>query len=258
MSNNIDVYIINLSTSLDRKSKMQENIATWQRCNPHNKDKINFKFFKAKTPQDVKTSGFINRYNRFMAWIWKARDVRLTEMACFYSHFTLWEKCVEINKAFFILEDDVDFTPIFFDGLQDIIKQSYEYVRISFRTFHKMILVKENFAFGHALILGASGYYITPNAAKKLIKHSNKIYIAVDYYISSSYIHNVVEMVYSYPLVKINELDANSTIGKPEHQVKSKADKKRYKKFVIFREIHRIYRQIRTILFAITRFYYIK
>ncbi|RDU71259.1 hypothetical protein CQA66_06875 [Helicobacter aurati] len=251
-------FIINLEKSLDRREKMQTNIAMWQEQNPDYKDKITFHFFKAKTPQDVRESGFMQRYNRFLAWVWKARDVRENELACFFSHFTLWEKCVELNTALFIIEDDVDFTAYLGSGAEDIAQCPYEYVRFCWSTFRRMLLVNDKFAFGHPLILGMMGYYITPNAAKKLIKNAEKIYLAVDYYLSHSFIHGVIEMVYIRPLVTLNELDKISTIGKPEHQIQNKADKTRYKKFVIVRELHRIYRQVRTICFAVKHIFTIK
>lgn len=244
-------FIINLEKSTHRKERMQQNIITWQKQNPNFKDKITFHFFKAKTPQDAIDSGFIARYNRFLAWVWKARDVRETEIACFYSHYSLWEKCVELNEAIFILEDDLDFSPYLGSGAEDITQSPYEYVRFCWRTFRRMLLVNDKFAFAHPLILGAGGYYISPSGARKLIANANEVYIALDYYLSSSFIHGVVEMVYMRPLVILNELDANSTIGKPEHQIQSKGDKIRYKKFVALRELHRIYRQIRTIIFAL-------
>lgn len=254
----LEVFIINLVKSTDRAHRMKQNIARWQSNNQAFKNKINFSFFTAKTPQDVQDSGFNKRYDRFLAWVWKARDVRPGEFACFLSHYTLWQKCVEIDRAIFILEDDVDLCCNFGEGAIDIASSPYEYVRFCWSTFRKMILVNDKFAFGHPLILGAWGYYITPVAAKKFIKNSDSIYCGLDYYMSHSFLNNVVEMVYMRPLVRLNELDCSSTIGKPEHQVRSEEDKARYKKFVLLRECHRIYRQVRTICFAMTHFIGIK
>lgn len=233
---------------------MQENITHWQENNPQHKDKIQFNFFKAKTPQDITQNGFINRYNRFLAWVWKAKDLRITEMACFASHLALWEKCVELDKPIFILEDDVDFTAYLWDGAQDIARSKYEYVRFCWINFKKTMLVNDKFAFGTRTILGTGGYYITPQGAKKLIANAKQIYLPVDYYISISYIHGAVEMVYMRPLVKLNALSDNTTI-KDRNLQKSKAYKKRYKKFVILRELHRIYWQLRSICFALTHFF---
>lgn len=246
-----EFYIINLASSLDRKEQMQYNIEKFYTINPHCKETIHFHFFQALTPKDIKESGFINRYERFWAGVWKAREVCETELACFASHYALWEKCVALNKPLCVLEDDIDFSPCFLykpDMLNDIYASSYEYVRLYFLTFHKMLLIEEHFALAHRLMLGTQGYYITPHAAKKLITHAKRIYLAVDYYMSHSYLHGVIEMVYLPTLIETNAFDANSNIGKPEHQPK---DKKFYRKFVVLRELHRIYRQIRMLIFAI-------
>ena len=251
-------FIINLAPSIDRRERMQKSIDKWRTLNPNLARDFSFEFFKASTPEDIKASGFINRYDRFLAWVWKAREVRDTELACFASHYGLWEKCVELNEPIFILEDDLDINCNFGSGAMDIASSPYEYVRFCWSTFRRMLLVNDRFAFGHPLILGAGGYYIKPGAAKKLIKGAHRIYIALDYYLSHSYLHGVVEMVYMRPLVVLNELDSNSTIGKPEHVVRSDEDKARYKKFVALRELHRIYRQFRTACFALSRIFNIK
>lgn len=242
-------FIINLEHSTDRRAKMQANIDKLLHENPDFVARADFKFFKAKDTQSIIDSGFIKRYSKFRAGVWKAREVRATELACFASHFALWEKCVESNEPIFILEDDVDFCEGFARGVERIAQSGYDYVRLSWRTFHTMYLLEEHFAFAPSLILGTPGYYLTPHAARKLIKHAQTIAVAVDYYVSYSFVHGVEEMLHIPHLMHVNELDELSTIGKPEHQPK---DKNFYRRFVLLREMHRIYRDARMWIF--TRF----
>ncbi|OBV29120.1 hypothetical protein BKN38_05165 [Helicobacter sp. CLO-3] len=242
-------FIINLERSTDRRAKMQANIDKLLRENPDFATQASFEFFKAKDTQSIIDSGFIKRYSKFRAGVWKAREVRATELACFASHFALWKKCVELDEPIFILEDDVDFCEDFARGVDRIAQSGYDFARLSWRTFHTMYLLEEHFALAPSLMLGTSAYYLTPRAARKLIKHAQSIFVAVDYYVSFSFLHGVKEMLHIPHLVHVNELDEISTIGKPEHQPR---DKSFYLRFVLLREIHRIYRHARMWIF--TRF----
>ncbi|STO96382.1 glycosyltransferase family 25 protein [Helicobacter canis] len=243
----LQCFVINLARSLDRRASMEAHIAELFAKEPHLQEKLNFTFFQAITPKDIRESGFITRYCPFWAGVYKARAVRETELACFASHYALWQKCVELGEGIIVLEDDIRFCAGFGEGVLSIAQSPYEYVRLAWRTWHTMYLIQERFALAPKLILGASGYYISPSGAAKLIKSAEKIFVAVDYYMSFSYLHNVAEMLYLPHIAEISELDERSTIGKPEHQPK---DKGFYYRFVLLRELHRLYRDVRMRLFA--------
>lgn len=236
------IFIINLAHSIDRRSRMQRNIDTLFATTPESKDALEFHFSNAQSPESIVDSGFAARYDRMLARVFKARDVRPTELACFASHYELWRKCVELGQGIFILEDDIDFCDGFLAGVERIAASPYGYVRLGWRTFHTLYLVEEHFALAPKLILGTPGYYLTPTAAQQLIDNARKIFLAVDYYMSFSYLHGVAEMLYLPRLIAINDLDEVSTIGKPEH---AKKDKGVYYRFVLLRELHRIYRDVR-------------
>lgn len=258
------IFIINLKRSADRREKMQRNIdkllATSPNPNPTLESMcvdsrldsapsstLEFHFFNAQTPESILESGFATRYDKTLARVFKARDVRPTELACFASHYALWCKCVELGREIFILEDDIDFCDGFAAGVEAIAASPYEYVRLGWRTFHTCYLIDERFALAPKLMLGTPGYYLTPAAARRLIDNAKNIFLAVDYYMSFSYLHGVAEMLYLPHLVHINELDEHSTIGKPEYV---KKDKRVYYAYVLPREIHRIYRNVRMWVFA--------
>lgn len=243
----LQCFVINLAHSLDRRASMEANIAELFAKEPHLQEKLAFNFFQAITPKDIRENGFIKRYCPFWAGVYKARAVRETELACFASHYALWQKCVELGEGIIVLEDDISFCNGFGVGVQAIAQSPYEYVRLAWRTWHTMYLLQEHFALAPKLMLGASGYYISPSGALKLIKGAEKIFVAVDYYMSFSYLHNVAEMLYLPHIAQINELDEHSTIGKPEHQPK---DRSFYYRFVLLRELHRFYRDMRMWLFA--------
>lgn len=243
----LQCFVINLARSLDRRASMEAHIAALFAKEPHLQEKLNFTFFQAITPKDIRENGFITRYCPFWAGVYKARAVRETELACFASHYALWQKCVELGEGIIVLEDDIRLCAGFGEGVLSIAQSPYEYVRLAWRTWHTMYLIQERFALAPKLMLGTSGYYISPSGAAKLIKNAEKIFVAVDYYMSFSYLHNVAEMLYLPHIAEISELDEQSTIGKPEHQPK---DKGFYYRFVLLRELHRLYRDVRMWLFA--------
>tara|TARA_R110000868_G_scaffold140545_1_gene356281 strand:- start:291 stop:893 length:603 start_codon:yes stop_codon:yes gene_type:complete len=95
-----------------------------------------------------------------------------TEKAIWYSHFHLWQKCVEINKPLLIIEEDVKPIKKFKDTWQtSYYKDSYYLICFCFNYYN--------------MLTPAGGYIITPNTAKNMINNilKRKITYNVDYYI---------------------------------------------------------------------------
>lgn len=96
-------------------------------------------------------------------------------IGCFYSHYALWEKCIDLNEPILIFEDDVKFyrnwIPVPFDDVLILSLGKSSFLGEPQKTYlenptgtpyaHKW----QNFS-----MPGASGYAIKPNAAKGLIK----------------------------------------------------------------------------------------
>jgi len=107
-----------------------------------------------------------------------------SKKACFYSHFKLWLKCIEINEPIAILEHDtycagdlpVDF---YFDSIVQFSAESifnsfgiYKDAKTIYKTLnpglHSMTLMPPLKRWGQC-IAGNTAYGITPNAAKILV-----------------------------------------------------------------------------------------
>jgi GR25 family glycosyltransferase involved in LPS biosynthesis len=96
-------------------------------------------------------------------------------IGCFYSHYGLWKKCVELGEPIMIFEDDVKFyrgyTPVGFDGvlILSLGKSSYmsepQKSYLENPTGPAQARKWQNFS-----MPGASGYAITPDAALALTK----------------------------------------------------------------------------------------
>jgi GR25 family glycosyltransferase involved in LPS biosynthesis len=114
-------------------------------------------------------------------------------LGCFYSHYRLWQKCLELNEIIFIFEDDVKFyrpyQPVKFDeilivALGDWLGVCGENFTIDFK--HEPIIDPNADQFLGSCLPGAVGYGITPKAAKKLVDEYSKTYTAADSAIRSS------------------------------------------------------------------------
>ncbi|EAK0442174.1 glycosyltransferase family 25 protein [Campylobacter lari] len=124
------VFIINLEHSKDRKNFMQEQIQKLFACNPNLKNQLEFEFFKAI---DGSKNEHLQFKSHFPWWCQFAlgRELSDSEKSCFASHYSLWEKCQELNNPIIILEDDV----IFNDQLKWeevlIVEDGFDWIEIS-------------------------------------------------------------------------------------------------------------------------------
>jgi len=99
-------------------------------------------------------------------------------MGCFYSHFRLWEKCIELNEPIMVFEDDVIFTrtynPVEFD---DVLITVFGNQKKSAKYYHYLTDptgAPRAEGYWQASMPGTVGYAIKPHAAKKLVDFYNK------------------------------------------------------------------------------------
>jgi len=111
---------------------------------------------------------------------------------CFYSHYRLWQKCVELDQPIFIFEDDVVFTydryhPVEFDELLIVAVGNWSWIVTKLPDYsHKL---PNAVKFNGLCLPGTVGYAIKPKAAKKLLKEYEKTYLPADVAIKSSLIN---------------------------------------------------------------------
>lgn len=96
-------------------------------------------------------------------------------IGCFYSHYSLWTKCVELNEPIMIFEDDVKFyrsySPVDWDGVLILSLGKSSFLSEPQQTYLEnpsgdpVAMPWRNFS-----MPGASGYAIKPDAALGLIK----------------------------------------------------------------------------------------
>jgi glycosyl transferase family 25 len=112
---------------------------------------------------------------------------------CFYSHFRLWQKCVEMNETISIWEDDVifsrNFVPVEFKDLL-ILSLNYDWkIGNEYKTLLEGPLGEPvALDYKKKKMPGASGYCLKPHAAKILINEYKNSFLPADVAINSSLI----------------------------------------------------------------------
>lgn len=121
-------------------------------------------------------------------------------IGCFYSHFKLWETCVNLNEPIMIFEDDAvlcrNYIPVEWDGVLLLCmgfewKLSHCYLKYLTSPDGNPVAIP----YTGTCIPGAVGYIIKPDAAKKLCEVYSTSYDAADLAINTN---NVPIYYHSY------------------------------------------------------------
>ena len=241
---NMKNFVISLKSASDRREHI---------INQFEGKGIPFNFFDAIEPSQITSQaekiGFTIRQG----------DLTQNELACFLSHFSLWNKIVNENIDYMaIFEDDIylsDTSEKFLDTTDwidgDIIKIEKVYKTVLLK--NRKVKNIDGFKYVQGFLMkghmGAGGYILSLNAAKKII----------EYVKSLSEIDHVDQVLFGkylkdgeYPIVQINPaICMQDCILNPNHQKfttslqwreKEKIKLKGLKRFL--RELNRIFTQV--------------
>lgn len=128
---------------------------------------------------------FVEKYSRFENCL-----------AAFFSHYSLWKKCIELNEDILILEHDAvfnNFLPeVHFSGVMSFGAPSYgKYVTPQ--------LIGRNKLISKQYLPGAHAYAVTPTAAKVLVDGATKRAAPTDLYLSNANF-SFIEEYYPWPI----------------------------------------------------------
>jgi glycosyl transferase family 25 len=102
---------------------------------------------------------------------------------CFYSHYRLWKKCVELNETIIIFEDDVnihrELIPVKFDDLLVITLGARKSEKYKQYLYDPNGEPKAEY-YHNSSMPGTTGYLITPQGAKKLLDTYQTTFLASD------------------------------------------------------------------------------
>lgn len=233
------IFVISLARSAERRAKMLANF---------NKANVEFEFFNAV---DASAEGFIlsDRAAPQITQKRKGYELLNSEVACYASHFLLWEKCVEINEPIVIFEDHADLTDDFKITLQNTFMyiSEFNYIKLSvplrLSKFIKKKAVDENHFIGRYIktVCYNTGYMLTPYAAKQFINASKKFIEPVDDFMEKPWLHDI--KTFSLDPFICYRAKIPSTIGSNR---KNKSNTSLYRK--TYSEFFRLYESIKRLL----------
>lgn len=118
---------------------------------------------------------------------------------CFYSHYRLWLKCIELDTPIIIFEDDIVLTRGYYSvEWDDILIVALGHQNKSARYWHYLDSPEGEpraVDYFQTSMPGCCGYAIKPHAAKKLVEVYEKTYLPADNAIS---VYHVKIQIHNY------------------------------------------------------------
>lgn len=230
------VFVINLASEIQRRERMKQQL---------DQANISFEFFNAvSSEQDFPYS---QRKDDQLTKKLFGYTLESRELACFASHYLLWQKCLELNETLVVLEDNCQLSEQFshyFNNFNDIANR-YKFIKLAVPRRRETTRFKRVETFDEKLSIiqlkrrvgSTSGYILTPEAAENFIRYATQFIEPVDDYMTKSFEHGIATY-YLYPWpVKRAPLSSNIGSRKNKHGLKL------IDKAVI--ESYRIYEQLR-------------
>jgi len=163
----MQIFVINLSSATER-SKLQKDQLT--------KLNLKYKILNALSTEDISNDIYRKHY-----YDWQ-RPLRKTEVACYFSHKSAWNRVIKSKKPALILEDDAILSralPELLENLNNI--KNIDLINLENRSRKKFVSKSyKDIACKSKLLrlyqdrTGAAGYILWPSGAKKLIQFENK------------------------------------------------------------------------------------
>lgn len=181
---NTPIFVINLEKSHERREFIQDQFGAFPT--------IEYQFFKAVNGKENPNYPLFKRYNEQERFKRKGNKMNLSQLGCWASHYHLWEKCVELDQGIIVLEDDAIIHSHFADVYQFIgsPENTFEFFWLippaprargqkgkMIFTIPNIQCKIERFYKGWG---NATGYFITPQAAKKLLNFTQEWIYDVD------------------------------------------------------------------------------
>lgn len=138
------VFVVSLKRSVDRRERIQKHLDALD---------ISFEFFLMRLTDQLKTFNILIMLALLPQKKRKGYSLKTSEIACFASHYAMWQKCVSLNESIVIMEDNVD--PI--ANAKQIIElsfehiQTYDYIKLSAThksPFHRILDLTPEFQLG--------------------------------------------------------------------------------------------------------------
>lgn len=233
---NTPIFVINLEKSQERRVFIQAQFSPFP--------EINYQFFKAVNGKENPNYPLFERYNEIERFKRKGNTMNLSQLGCWASHYQLWKKCVELDMGIIVLEDDAIIHSHFAEVYQFINSADnvFEFFWLSppaprvrgqkgklISNILNSSCKIERFYHGWE---NATGYFITPQAAKKLLNVAKEWIYDVDITMDRYWEHKIDYLAIT-PVCLEPDLSKESNIpvnkGKSERTFRIKLRREWYK-----------------------------
>lgn len=144
---------------------------------------------KAITPTDFKLEDVAHPYAQSCIKLNERKTVEFigskVEVACALSHYKAWQTIVDSQKPGIVVEDDMAMSKSKIQGMVNQLKNMPQDTEMYLLHFNGINLRYEKLFNGYIDVqrfTGALAYYLTVQAAQKLLKHSLPVVFQVDTY----------------------------------------------------------------------------
>jgi len=158
----VQIFLINLPSAIERRKFQKSQLS---------KLGLEYEIIKAISVNDISESTYNKHY-----YDWQ-RPLLKTEVACYFSHRSAWNRVINSRKPALILEDDARLSscvPTILDNLVDI--DNIDLVNLENRSRKKFVSSFDTRLGCNSRLVrlyqdrtGAAGYILWPSGAKKLI-----------------------------------------------------------------------------------------
>lgn len=156
-----------------------------------------FSLFQAVDANDAERLSAVSRYCPRRARWFRRHALRPGAVACFASHYLLWQQCAAGSEPFLIMEDDVDPQPSFADAVALVgrLIERCGMLRLYGMVNQPHVYVEDHDTFRVAHYLrgprGGQCYALSPEGAANLLKMSHVWIEAVDVHFDRFWIHRM-------------------------------------------------------------------
>jgi len=195
----MQVFVINLARSTERRQRMQQQL---------DRLAIPFSFFEAVDGR-AGVHPLLQKYDARKRLRRKGHPLMPGEVACYASHYALWQWCIQHNEPILVIEDDVRLNT----GVTALLPQlpalleRYPYLRLA-RLFDGKRLFIESLADKRLICKyldkprGTQCYALAPTAAARFLAYSERFYLPVDDFMDREWRHGVPALGIEPPVVE--------------------------------------------------------
>ena len=187
----VKVVVLTLSQSSDRQARIKRSL---------DEAGIGFEFFWGVDGRKDNDPS-LRMYDESKRLRAKGQPMTPGQLGCFASHYNIWKSCLEDQKKYVVLEDDVVFDNAGFRSFLQALPALPPYFEC-LRLFdnktrnHKKYKLAEVGPFKILRYtqgpMSTMGYYLTPAAARKFLVSADPIFLPVDIYMDRYWLNDVV------------------------------------------------------------------